>query len=94
MSPTESQTSIDAFKASLRDLFCKADGPVRKCLAVPDTATCTASFDEAWPQCTKGIVLHEGPSEEDREAGRKAGACLKSRLAAKYAPTHADGCSY
>lgn len=84
--------SIESIRSQMRDSFCAKGGIVRECYAVPDEASCFGAFDAAWPECTKGIVLHVGPSEEDREAGRRSGECLSAAFAAKYARVESDAC--
>ena len=75
-----------------KQAFCTRGMPNRECHGVPDDATCSAVFDQAWTECTRGVVLHSGPSDEDREAGRKAAQCIGGIFREKFGVTQTDAC--
>jgi hypothetical protein len=85
-------TGLDSMKSEIRDFFCKGGSPIRACFAIPSDDACVAAFDAAWPDCTKGVVIHEGPNAEDEAAGNKAGQCIGGAIAKQFKATPTEAC--
>jgi hypothetical protein len=87
-----SAEQLETGKPMMRSFFCSENAVARVCYGVPDEAACKATFDRAWTDCTRGVVLHEGPSEEDAEQGRQTARCLSQAFESQFGSTPTEAC--
>jgi hypothetical protein len=84
---------LEQGRPEIRKQFCSDGALYRVCYAVPDEATCNATFDQAWPECTRGVLLHDGASEANRNQGRQTGRCITQAFRSKFALTVTKACA-
>jgi hypothetical protein len=84
---------MELLKPLMRQTYCSENALYRVCYGVPDESACNATFDQAWPDCTRGVVLHDGPSEEDRKQGQQTARCLGEVFKTRFGVTLTEACT-